>query len=152
MERTDAIVDQGMTRTEELNESLKKIDASVSEVAKFSQEIGKATAEQSAGAQQIEQSTARLAELTQEISAATEEQSSGTRQVVQDVERMAGIVQENAKSAAELAASAEELSRQAVLMRQWISRFQLTGNGDGAVEVSNDDTPTTYPEPFHVAR
>jgi methyl-accepting chemotaxis protein len=134
-----------------LYESLKKIDTSVSEVAKFSQEIGNATAEQSAGAQQIEQSTAKLSDLTQEISAATEEQSSASKQVVRDVETMMRTVQQKAGSAAELTASAEELSRQSGLMRQWISHFQLNDNGDGAVRVSGDPTPATDPEPFHAS-
>jgi methyl-accepting chemotaxis protein len=125
MARTTAIVEQGMSRTEDLSASLQKIDAAVSDVAKCSLDIGNATAEQSAGAQQIEQSTARLAELTQEISAATEEQSTGTEQVVQGVERMKVMVQQNADNAAELASSAEELSRQSGLMRQWVSRFHL---------------------------
>jgi methyl-accepting chemotaxis protein len=131
MARTMGIVEQGMKRTEDLATSLQKIDSAVSEVAKCSMDIGNATAEQSAGAQQIEQSTGRLAELTQEISAATEQQSSGTDQVVHGVERMKGMVQQNADNAAELASSAEELSRQSALMRQWVSRFRL-GDGDQA--------------------
>ncbi len=125
MARTNGIVEQGMKKTEDLRASLQRIDSAVSEVAKCSMDIGNATAEQSAGAQQIEQSTGRLAELTQEISAATEQQSSGTDQVVQGVERMKGMVQQNADNAAELASSAEELSRQSALMRQWVSRFRL---------------------------
>jgi methyl-accepting chemotaxis protein len=132
MARTTAIVEQGMKKTEDLSDSLQKIDSAVSEVAKCSLDIGNATAEQSAGAQQIEQSTARLAELTQEISAATEEQSTGTEQVVQGVERMKGMVQQNADSASELASSAEELSRQSGLMRQWVARFHLGDGGGGS--------------------
>jgi methyl-accepting chemotaxis protein len=125
MARTTAIVEQGAKRTEDLSASLQKIESAVSDVAKCSLDIGNATAEQSADAQQIEQSTARLAELTQEISAATEEQSIGTDQVVQGVERMKVMVQQNADNASELASSAEELSRQSALMRQWVSRFHL---------------------------
>ncbi len=128
MSRTTGIVEQGMTRTEDLTASLQRIDAAVSEVAKYSVEIGNATAEQSSGAQQIGQSMTRLMELTQEISASTEEQSSGTSQVVQGVERMTEMVQQNAASAGELASSAEELSRQSALMRERVSKFHI---GDG---------------------
>ncbi len=93
-------------------------------------EIGNATAEQSAGAQQIGESTARLVELTQEISASTEQQSLGTGQVVEGVERVTEMVQQNAANAGELASSAEELSRQSGLMRQWVSSFHLGENDD----------------------
>lgn len=139
MERTSSIVDQGMKRTEVLSASLKKIDSAVSEVARSSQEIGNATAEQSAGAQQIEQTTGKLAELTQEISAATEEQSTGTEQVVQGIERMREMVQQNADGAIQLASSAEELSRQASLMRQRVSRFNLTSKGNGELPATSED-------------
>jgi methyl-accepting chemotaxis protein len=132
MSRTTVIVEQGMTRTEDLTAGLQRKDAAVSEVAKFSVEIGNTTAEQSAGAQQIGQSMNRLMELTQEISASTEQQSSGTGQVVQGVERMTEMVQQNAVRAGELASSAEELFRQSALMRQWVSRFHL-GENDGEV-------------------
>ncbi len=129
MSRTTVIVEQGMTRTEDLRAGLQRIDTAVSEVAKYSVEIGNATSEQSAGAQQIGQAMALLMELTQEISASTEEQSSGTGQVVQSVERMMEMVQQNAAGAGELAASAEELSRQSALMRERVSKFHLGSDG-----------------------
>ena len=131
MEDSTSKVDQGIKRTDELRENLGKISASVAEVARCSQQIGAATAEQSSGTQQIEQATARLSELTQEISAATEEQSVGTEQVVKAIEQIRTTVQENAVSTGELAASAEELSRQAVLMRDLASRFRVGTNGAG---------------------
>ncbi|HEX9725359.1 MAG TPA: HAMP domain-containing methyl-accepting chemotaxis protein [Vicinamibacteria bacterium] len=131
MEDSTGKVDQGIKRTDELRENLGKISASVAEVARCSQQIGAATAEQSSGTQQIEQATARLSELTQEISAATEEQSVGTEQVVKAIEQIRTTVQENAVSTGELAASAEELSRQAVLMRDLASRFRVGTNGAG---------------------
>ena len=130
MSLSTVIVEQGMKRTEDLTTSLGRIDEAVSEFAKYSAEIGNATAEQSAGAQQIGESTARLVELTQEISASTEQQSLGTGQVVEGVERVTEMVQQNAANAGELASSAEELSRQSGLMRQWVSSFHLGENDD----------------------
>ncbi len=129
MEKSTAIVEQGMRRTEELRANLQHIGQSVGEVSKCSREIGEATAEQSAGTQQIEQATSRLGELTHEISAATEQQSSGTEQVVDSIEQIRVMVQENAESASELAASSEELSRQAGLMRELTSRFHVSSSG-----------------------
>jgi methyl-accepting chemotaxis protein len=131
MDKSTAIVEQGMQRTEELRQNLQNIGQSVTEVATCSQEIGEATAEQSAGTQQIEQATSRLGELTHEISAATEQQSSGTEQVVDSIEQIRVMVQQNAEGASELAASSEELSRQAALMRELTSRFHVGTNGHG---------------------
>jgi methyl-accepting chemotaxis protein len=131
MEKSTSIVEQGMRRTEELRTNLQNIGQSVTEVSGCSREIGEATAEQSAGTQQIEQATSRLGELTHEISAATEQQSSGTEQVVDSIEQIRVMVQQNAESATELASSSEELSRQASLMRELTSRFQVSVNGHG---------------------
>jgi methyl-accepting chemotaxis protein len=131
MEKSTAIVEQGIRRTEELRANLQNIGQSVTEVSSCSREIGQATAEQSAGTQQIEQATSRLGELTHEISAATEQQSSGTEQVVDSIEQIRVMVQQNAESASELASSSEELSRQAGLMRELTSRFHVSGNGHG---------------------
>jgi methyl-accepting chemotaxis protein len=125
MEKSTSIVEQGIGRTEELRTNLQNIGHSVTEVSRCSQEIGGATAEQSAGTQQIEQATSRLGELTHEISAATEQQSSGTEQVVDSIEQIRVMVQTNAETASELAASSEELSRQAALMRELTSRFHV---------------------------
>jgi methyl-accepting chemotaxis protein len=131
MEKSTTIVAQGLERTEQLRANLENIGSSVSEVSLCSEEIGKATAEQSAGTQQIEQATSRLGELTHEISAATEQQSSGTEQVVDSIEQIRVMVQQNAESSSELAASSEELSRQAGLMRELTSRFQVESNSNG---------------------
>ena len=49
MEKSTAIVQTGIVRTEELRTNLENIGSSVSEVSRCSQEIGQATAEQSAG-------------------------------------------------------------------------------------------------------
>ena len=132
MEKSTAIVARGLERTEQLRVNLDNIGSSVSEVSRCSEEIGKATAEQSAGTQQIEQATSRLGELTHEISAATEQQSSGTEHVVDSIEQIRVMVQQNSESSSELAASSEELSRQAGLMRELTSRFHVDESGNGA--------------------
>jgi len=141
MEKSTDIVARGIDRTEELRTNLDNIGSSVSEVSRCSQEIGTATAEQSAGTQQIEQATSRLGELTHEISAATEQQSSGTEQVVDSIEQIRVMVQQNAESSSELAASSEELSRQASLMRELTSRFHVSdGAGGAGVRGQNGET------------
>ena len=142
METSTTIVARGIERTEQLRSNLDNIGSSVSEVSLCSEEIGKSTAEQSAGTQQIEQATSRLEELTHEISAATEQQSSGTEQVVDSIEQIRGMVQQNAESSSELASSSEELSRQAGLMRELTSRFQVEKNGNGKRRARANGEPT----------
>jgi len=149
MEKSTRIVEEGMTRTDQLKRNLENIGSVVSEVASCSRDIGSATSEQSAGTKQIEMATSRLSELTHEITAATEEQSAGTEQVVSTIEQIREMVQKNAQSSSELASSSEELSRQARLMRERASRFNVgpngNGNGNGAGR-SGVDTGQTPPE------
>jgi len=130
MEKSTHIVEEGMKRTQLLGENLEKIDSAVSEVARHSTQIGSVTAEQSGGAEQMEQAIEQLSELTQEISAATEEQSTGTEQVVQAIEKIRKMVQQSADGATGLASSAEELTRQAGLMREQVAHFKVSTNGN----------------------
>ena len=146
MEKSTAIVQTGIVRTEELRSNLENIGSSVSEVSRCSHEIGQATAEQSAGTQQIEQATSRLGELTHEISAATEQQSTGTEQVVDSIEQIRTMVQQNAESASDLAGSSEELSRQASMMRELTSRFQVQANGNSAPKTNGSPPNPTEKE------
>ena len=145
MEKSTAIVQTGIVRTEELRSNLENIGSSVGEVSRCSQEIGQATAEQSAGTQQIEQATSRLGELTHEISAATEQQSTGTEQVVDSIEQIRTMVQQNAESASDLAGSSEELSRQASMMRELTSRFNVQANGDSTAKTNGSPKKPTKP-------
>lgn len=125
MEASIRSVEQGMARTEELRANLDRVGFSVAEVFSWSKDIGKATAAQSEGAGAIESATSRLSELTNAISISTEEQSNGTDQIVEAIERIRLQVQENATGVTSLAASAEELSRQASQLRRLASRFQV---------------------------
>ncbi len=125
MEQSTATVDQGVSRTRELRASLEQISSVVTEVLHFSQQIDTATSEQSSGTQEIERETERLSNLASEIHAATEEQTLGTAQVADTIEQISEMVKTNAEGASELAASAEELSRQAGNLRELTSRFHV---------------------------
>jgi hypothetical protein len=63
--------------------------------------------------------------LTLRINSATQEQSNGTQQVVSSMEQIRGMAHQNATSAGNLAALADQLSRQAGVMRDLVSRFQV---------------------------
>jgi methyl-accepting chemotaxis protein len=67
MEHSTSMVQEGLTLNKDLGVALTKISSVVSEVYKFSQEIGAATMEQSNGSAQIAKATNRLTEITQEI-------------------------------------------------------------------------------------
>jgi methyl-accepting chemotaxis protein len=81
----------------------------VTEVYKFSQEIGAATNEQSVGSSQIAKATSRLTEITQEINSAVEEQASGAQAVVRAMDKMRELVQQSASSSTELSAAADQM-------------------------------------------
>jgi methyl-accepting chemotaxis protein len=97
----------------------------VSEVYKFSQEIGAATTEQSSGSSQIAKATNRLTEITQEINSSVEEQASGSQAVVRAMEKMRELVQQSTSSSTELAAAAEQMSKLSRVLLESMDRFVL---------------------------
>lgn len=125
MEKSTTIVNQGLDLGNDLSTALRKISNVVTEVFKFSQEIGSATNEQSNGSSQIAKATARLNEITHETTSAVEEQASGAQAVVRAMERMREMVQQSASSSAELAASAEQMSKMARSLLESMDRFVL---------------------------
>jgi methyl-accepting chemotaxis protein len=125
MDRSTAIVNEGLTLGQELNGALKKISNVVTEVYKFAQEIGAATNEQSHGSSQIAKATTRLNEITHEISSSVEEQASGAQAVVKAMERMRELVQQSTSGSTELAASAEQMSKMSRSLLDAMDRFVL---------------------------
>ena len=128
MDRSTAIVNEGLELGGELNSALKKISNVVTEVYKFAQEIGAATNEQSHGSSQIARATTRLNEITHEINSAVEEQASGAQAVVKAMERMRELVQQSTSSSTELAASSEQMSKMSRSLLDFIDRFGLAEN------------------------
>ena len=111
MEKSTAMVQQGLELGSDLNVALNKISDVVSEVYKYAQQIGGATNEQSAGSSQIAKATSRLTEITQEINSTIEEQASGAQSVVRAMEKMREVVQQATSSSSQLAAMAEHSSK-----------------------------------------
>ncbi len=131
MEKSTAIVKQGIELSQEVKAALERIEEAVTEAATYSQEIGAATQEQSSSGEQIGKSVDRLNEITKEISSATEEQASGAEQVVKAMEKMRGMMRENATASTELAGSADQLSGQAEQMQQLVAKFVVNGGEEG---------------------
>jgi methyl-accepting chemotaxis protein len=125
MERSTRIVEEGLTLGNDLGSALHKISNVVTEVYKFSQEIGAATNEQSVGSSQIAKATSRLTEITQEISSAVEEQASGAQAVVRAMDKMRELVQQSASSSTELSAAAEQMLKLSRNLLDSMDRFIL---------------------------
>jgi methyl-accepting chemotaxis protein len=125
MERSTRIVEEGLSLGNELGTALHKISNVVTEVYKFSQEIGAATAEQSVGSSQIAKATSRLTEITQEINSAVEEQASGAQAVVRAMDKMRELVHQSASSSTELSAAAEQMLKLSRNLLDSMDRFVL---------------------------
>lgn len=125
MERSTRIVEEGLTLGNDLGTALHKISNVVTEVYKFSQEIGAATNEQSVGSAQIAKATGRLTEITQEINSAVEEQASGAQAVVRAMDKMRELVQQSASSSTELSAAAEQMLKLSRNLLDSMDRFVL---------------------------
>jgi methyl-accepting chemotaxis protein len=125
MERSTRIVEEGLTLGNDLGSALHKISNVVTEVYKFSQEIGAATSEQSVGSSQIAKATGRLTEITQEINSAVEEQASGAQAVVRAMDKMRELVQQSASSSTELSAAAEQMLKLSRILLDSMDRFVL---------------------------
>src|SRR6202007_2248802 len=125
MEKSTSMVQEGLVLNKDLSAALEKISAVVSEVYKFSQEIGAATTEQSSGSSQIAKATNRLTEITQEINSSVEEQASGSQAVVRAMEKMRELVQQSTSSSTELAAAAEQMSKLSRNLLDSMDRFVL---------------------------
>jgi len=125
MEKSTLIVNEGLTLGNDLSLALSKISNVVTEVFRFSQEIGAATNEQSRGSSQIAKATTQLNEITHEITSSVEEQAGGAQAVVRAMERMRELVQRSSSSSTELAASAEQMSRMARMLLESMDRFVL---------------------------
>jgi len=125
MERSTRIVEEGLSLGNDLGSALHKISNVVTEVYKFSQEIGAATNEQSVGSAQIAKATGRLTEITQEINSAVEEQASGAQAVVRAMDKMRELVQQSASSSTELSAAAEQMLKLSRNLLDSMDRFVL---------------------------
>jgi methyl-accepting chemotaxis protein len=125
MEQSTRIVEEGLSLGNDLGSALHKISDVVTEVYKFSQEIGAATNEQSVGSSQIAKATNRLTEITQEISSAVEEQASGAQAVVRAMDKMRELVQQSASSSTELSAAAEQMLKLSRNLLDTMDRFVI---------------------------
>jgi methyl-accepting chemotaxis protein len=141
MERSTRIVEEGLSLGNDLGSALHKISNVVTEVYKFSQEIGAATNEQSVGSSQIAKATGRLTEITQEINSAVEEQASGAQAVVRAMDKMRELVQQSASSSTELSAAAEQMLKLSRNLLDSMDRFVLDSSPQGRTPRREQPSP-----------
>jgi methyl-accepting chemotaxis protein len=130
MDKSTSMVQEGLVLGNDLNIALGKMSLVVTEVYKFSQEIGAATNEQSHGSSQIAKATSRLTEITQEITSSVEEQASGAQAVVRAMEKMRELVQQSTSSSTELAAAADQMNKLSGDLLDSMDRFSLDASVD----------------------
>ena len=75
------------------------------------------------------ESSAKVTEAVQEITKAAEEESEAIAQVTEGIDQISSVVQTNSATSEESAAASEELSSQAALMKELLSRFKLRQDG-----------------------
>ncbi len=78
---------------------------------------------------EIVEGASKVSDLVNEIAAASNEQAQGVSQVNQGLGQIEQVTQTNTANAEETAAASEELSAQALNLKQLLQRFKLKGNG-----------------------
>ncbi len=78
---------------------------------------------------EIVPATQKTADVVQEITAASEEQTVGVNQINTAMSQLSQITQQNASASEELAATAEEMSTQAISLQEIMSFFHVAGQG-----------------------
>jgi len=87
--------------------------------------------------EEIVSSVTKVTDLVGEIASASHEQSQGIAQVNQGLTQIDSVTQTNAANAEESASASEELSSQALQLKQMLTKFKLkNGNGNGSTALT----------------
>jgi len=140
------------------NETTTLIEGSIRKV-----EAGTKIADQTALALgSIVNGVEKAAELVEDIASASNEQATGIAQVNNGIEQLSRVVQTNSATAEETAAASQELSGQADLLKNMVSKFKLEDSftapnhagtiSDGAAKVtSQSSSKSRKSEPVRIA-
>ena len=81
--------------------------------------------------------------------AASQEQANSVVQVTEGINQISSVVQTNSATAEETAASSEELSGQAQMLKQMMSKYKLRADVGGSSFSSNMSYDSSYaPSPY----
>jgi methyl-accepting chemotaxis protein len=125
MEKSTAIVSEGMKTGTELTGALGNISDVVSDFNRLAQEVGAATNEQSEASGRIGDATSRLKQITDEISSSVQQQADATESAVAALEHVRGVVQRFNSSTAELATTAGQMMKMSKLTVDAVKGFVL---------------------------
>lgn len=118
-------------------ETTEMIEGSIKKV-----EVGTKLADETAAAlNKIVENVTKAANLVSDIAEASDEQATGISQINMAIEQVAQVVQSNSATSEECAAASEELSGQAELLKEAVSRFRLKKS-----EAIRQGTETLSPE------
>ncbi len=101
---------------------------------------------------QVAESTVKVGDLVSEISEASKEQSTGIEQVNIAISEMDKVVQQNAANAEESASGSEEMSAQAVQLKDYVSKLVMLIRGtkkNQATKPVRNQTRTNSPQSEH---
>jgi methyl-accepting chemotaxis protein len=109
----------------EVRKLAEKSQASAKEISQLAGSSTQAAQETSAIIAEMLPTIAKTSDLVREISAACTEQSTGMNQITRAMAQINGVTQQNASASEELAATAEQMSEQALGLRETLAHFQL---------------------------
>ena len=96
--------------------------------------------------QQLTEGVQGVAQTIEEISSASESQAVSVKQVTEGISQISSVVQSNSATAEESAAASEELSSQAQLLKDLVSKFTLKdGSADLAPQPARKSVDVSEP-------
>jgi methyl-accepting chemotaxis protein len=119
------VADEVRKLAERSSEAAKQITGLIRESTQRVVEGTRLSEETGAALKQIIEGVQSTAQSIAQIATATDEQSATASEVVRAIQNVAKLTEGNSCSASDMAASAEELSAQAIAMKELVRRFQL---------------------------
>ena len=133
------VADEGRALAQRSAAAAKETAAKIEDSVAKSQQGAQISAEVAKSFDEIQKGIRQLDSLVAEIATASSEQSSGIALVTTTVSQMDKVTQSNASNAEETAASAQELSSQALTLKDAVAQLQQFVGG--AARASRDQTP-----------
>jgi len=93
--------------------------------------------------ERIVTSSEKSAVLVKEIAEASQKQAESIDQATQGLDLISGVVQTNSATAEQSAAASEELSSQALMLKQLVNQFQVKKTEESKWDVGGEDVPGT---------
>ena len=93
--------------------------------------------------ERIVTSSEKSAVLVKEIAEASQKQAESIDQATQGLDLISGVVQTNSATAEQSAAASEELSSQALMLKQLVNQFQVKKTEESKWDIGGEDVPNT---------